>query len=108
MRISDWSSDVCSSDLRWQPTALAEVGLRRAVVLEEPSLDVLGHEPEGCLCAATASLVPAGNLATRPRDSGRSVVTLRSEERRVGNVCVSSCRSRSSPYHLNHTSLPGG
>src|SRR3546814_9985825 len=99
MRISDWSSDVCSSDLRWQPTALAEVGLRRAVVLEEPSLDVLGHEPEGCLCAAKASIVHAGNLANRPRDSGRSVVTLPVAETSTG-------RRTRRPGHQAHTDDP--
>src|SRR3546814_9054311 len=64
MRISDWSSDVCSSDL-------VKAGLRPAAVTKG---------------AAQAGLV----LHT---------VTKRSEERRVGKECVSTCRSRWSPYH---------
>src|SRR3546814_4952260 len=65
MRISDWSSDVCSSDL-WRSA-------RR-----------------GCRWARPSSAV---RKAARPRR------TRRSEERRVGKECVSTCRSRWSPYH---------
>src|SRR3546814_3755170 len=72
MRISDWSSDVCSSDL--------------ATVAEE-RVDAL---PTGL--ARLVELARA--LATRPR-----VILLRSEERCVGKECVSTCRSRWSPYH---------
>src|SRR3546814_943439 len=65
MRISDWSSDVCSSDLplAWPILASALMGMVPA--LQMP-LSVLGY---------------------------------RSEERRVGKECVSTCRSRWSPYH---------
>src|SRR3546814_4598966 len=66
MRISDWSSDVCSSDLDWL------------------------HRPQRV--AAGAGRV---GVADRPRRPGRN----RSEERRVGKECVSTCRSRWSPYH---------
>src|SRR3546814_12715990 len=80
MRISDWSSDVCSSDLcrerrsnlfraktqRWEDVVFAAkrlfpFTLRQAATMEEKA---------------------------------------RSEERRVGKECVSTCRSRWSPYHL--------
>src|SRR3546814_8939214 len=62
MRISDWSSDVCSSDLvEEQMVALGEAGIDRAL--------------------------------------DRRAVRDRSEERRVGKECVSTCRSRWSPYH---------
>src|SRR3546814_4333634 len=67
MRISDWSSDVCSSDLR-----AARSGARRG----------------------RRHRVPAGS-ARQPR----SPCGARSEERRVGKECVSTCRSRWSPYH---------
>src|SRR3546814_5986963 len=62
MRISDWSSDVCSSDL----------GRARR-----------------CRCGATCT---AGR-GWKPRPPARP------EERRVGKECVSTCRSRWSPYH---------
>src|SRR3546814_9164976 len=63
MRISDWSSDVCSSDL-----AAAR-----------------GRDRDGGTGPERPTLV----RRTAPR----------SEERRVGKECVSTCRSRWSPYH---------
>src|SRR3546814_14029119 len=89
MRISDWSSDVCSSDLSdaLDPEFLAEVGNGRVALghssLSEPHLG-LG---EGELAATLAS----------PRAGRRA--GQRSEERRVGKECVSTCRSGWSPYH---------
>src|SRR3546814_9244058 len=68
MRISDWSSDVCSSDL-------ARCGCPR------------GHG-HGC-----ARSQPSRCRRAPCRTSSRS------EERRVGKECVSTCRSRWSPYH---------
>src|SRR3546814_3979763 len=72
MRISDWSSDVCSSDL----------DLLTLVVDREPA----GPYPV---------VVRAGEHET----SGMLGRARRSEERRVGKECVSTCRSRWSPYH---------
>src|SRR3546814_12495582 len=68
MRISDWSSDVCSSDL-----ASVHHDLRR-----------MGS---GCV-----GDIPIYNTGIQPEPP-------RSEERRVGKECVSTCRSRWSPYH---------
>src|SRR3546814_5660921 len=76
MRISDWSSDVCSSDL-------------------------------GRLSRIDAMQVQAMALAqARRRQTERAAIDAalrrideRSEERRVGKECVSTCRSRWSPYH---------
>src|SRR3546814_8231812 len=74
MRISDWSSDVCSSDLmpRALPKPYAELtrGRTRLRFFHGDAIDTL-------------SALRAG----------------RSEERRVGKECVSTCRSRWSPYH---------
>src|SRR3546814_4143674 len=82
MRISDWSSDVCSSDLlpeaRFPPLGLA---LRTARLTSRSSR----HRRT----AASRS------HRTHPPKPGRG----RSEERRVGKECVSTCRSRWSPYH---------
>src|SRR3546814_6494101 len=83
MRISDWSSDVCSSDL----LIAADVGLHGKPV------------------ASLARLIDAAagvqelRLARRALISMRYALDLRSEERRVGKECVSTCRSRWSPYH---------
>src|SRR3546814_13413440 len=67
MRISDWSSDVCSSDLK---------------LSGEMRLD-----------AQAIAAIPMGQRALL------IPLIARSEERRVGKECVSTCRSRWSPYH---------
>src|SRR3546814_2004060 len=76
MRISDWSSDVCSSDLE----------LVRAEG-PEPVRQQAAHGP-----------LPH-RLRQVPAQQDHEVVRVRSEERRVGKECVSTCRSRWSPYH---------
>src|SRR3546814_9936097 len=85
MRISDWSSDVCSSDLICTMVAdrAGKYGLTSAmrVFLLSYAHTANLHESLGA--------VPIGRL---PGDH-------RSEERRVGKECVSTCRSRWSPYH---------
>src|SRR3546814_3051818 len=84
LRISDGSSDVCSSDLLEQAeaeAASAAAEARRASV-----------------AAGAARVTSDGRgVAVSSPISGR--VTSRSEERRVGTECVSTCRSRWSPYH---------
>src|SRR3546814_3097929 len=77
MRISDWSSDVCSSDLHpfrdaeWMGQVYRYLGL------------------------TVGTIIP--NLTDQQRRD--SYAADRSEERRVGKECVSTCRSRWSPYH---------
>src|SRR3546814_6823514 len=85
MRISDWSSDVCSSDLAVAGGAVIDAGHLLAELhdgLGSQVLAPLGHP----------AAVGGGLDAVAP---GRE----RSEERRVGKECVSTCRSRWSPYH---------
>src|SRR3546814_3138126 len=78
MRISDWSSDVCSSDF----TALAVAAMRAHAPLANAVSGVFDGPPPGvCFPYVTVGESP------------------RSEERRVGKECVSTCRSRWSPYH---------
>src|SRR3546814_3206614 len=80
MRISDWSSDVCSSDLL------------RSETMGGPPLNSLILKPY--FVGGTPLLaLPRG----RAHPDGRH--DQRSEERRVGKECVSTCRSRWSPYH---------
>src|SRR3546814_3386564 len=91
MRISDWSSDVCSSDLLEDSAAndfrlellhyLASGHLRLSVGIGEGELG---------LGARRVQRFAAGGLVGQ---------LVRSEERRVGKECVSTCRSRWSPYH---------
>src|SRR3546814_11307316 len=98
MRISDWSSDVCSSDLVELPSPrsftdmVALFAARREGILHAHlvrDVHVVRYEP--------------GRLEFRPspqapRDLANRIGQ-RSEERRVGKECVSTCRSRWSPYH---------
>src|SRR3546814_5183756 len=84
MRISDWSSDVCSSDLR---IILIEIAAQ--VILACVTVRSLGLCPYS-ICHRLRDSVFV-SLGLRPLD--------RSEERRVGKECVSTCRSRWSPYH---------
>src|SRR3546814_3896886 len=91
MRISDWSSDVCSSDLN--VISVASYHAVRFGYLQHTSATARGT------VAVTASVqfhVNCSNHACR-RTIGPD--TSRSEERRVGKECVSTCRSRWSPYH---------
>src|SRR3546814_3787833 len=92
MRISDWSSDVCSSDLLVVVIALAALAASIAVVPRRAE-QALMMMRSGNLGDAQALLEE--NLA----DGNLKAGTIRSEERRVGKECVSTCRSRWSPYH---------
>src|SRR3546814_15793157 len=85
VRISDWSSDVCSSDLLRQPGGAAAPGR-------------VGIQPMAVRAADTVKTFVIGRSHPENRDR-RS----RSEERRVGKECVSTCRSRWSPYHYKNT-----
>src|SRR3546814_17488740 len=103
MRISDWSSDVCSSDLlgrrRWR--WFGPVVLRVSDVSPPPQsrhglVDVRLAEPRDELAFVTEEQVDVACLHVRDDNPD---LPGRSEERRVGNECVSTCRSRWSPYH---------
>src|SRR3546814_10417829 len=83
MRISDWSSDVCSSDLRWSKGRTDQECLR--IVLLYARCRCLSRRPT----RKSAQSTPLSELLS----------VLRSEERRVGKECVSTCRSRWSPDH---------
>src|SRR3546814_2361534 len=92
MRISDWSSDVCSSDLRIRPEQGIEQGTDRCPPHEAPPQRQ--RQPVALRRADGAE--PAGGIQRREparQQSGRS------EERRVGKECVSTCRSRCASHH---------
>src|SRR3546814_12305117 len=101
MRISDWSSDVCSSDLRLDMVSL---GWARS-----PSRCRSASSTEKIACASARAPRSYENHAYRnafrarsnasPATEGTELDKVRSEERRVGKECVSTCRSRWSPYH---------
>src|SRR3546814_11688693 len=109
MRISDWSSDVCSSDLAKAMDAVILVvdlaGFTAAsdAVPGERLVDLLDRHFEAMVPPVTAkggeilAFLGDGFLAAFDLDSDPGKA--RSEERRVGKECVSTCRSRGSPYH---------
>src|SRR3546814_17563588 len=102
MRISDWSSDVCSSDL---------LQIMSAILCE-------GHFPQGrdqggegqsripalwedaAALVLIAALISERTITIMYPESRISVQACgRSEERRVGKECVSTGRTRWSPFH---------
>src|SRR3546814_18126521 len=97
MRISDWSSDVCSSDL-------GDVALAIARLPQRLVFDTI-HGGNRAALQADGPLVV---LLPEIRDKDRQrPPPLRSEERRVGKACVSTCRSRWSTYlYKTHTTQP--
>src|SRR3546814_13168401 len=97
MRISDWSSDVCSSDLlQMNPHALGSVTATLRLVGE--ALHV--HLTVETRAAFRQLSDDSSGMLDALRAQGFSVDQVsRSEERRVGKECVSTCRSRWSPYH---------
>src|SRR3546814_13441752 len=101
MRISDWSSDVCSSDLLID----VEVNDKMEVRVQNDlpiATDVHWHglkndNANDGVAPYTQDLIEPGESFTYKVATVRPGV--RSEERRVGKECVSTCRSRWSPYH---------
>src|SRR3546814_3254079 len=132
MRISDWSSDVCSSDLQPPPKTASEwrTYIRRFTEVSgdfpvsaitkahvRDFKDALLLLPRSLTAPQRALTVPevleeiadediprlSTGAVKKALGALRSVLTWavenRSEERRVGKECVSTCRSRGSPYH---------
>src|SRR3546814_13908933 len=103
MRISDWSSDVCSSDL----FSAIEMKPGDAVLYRGIDLRHGRTQPNPNHWSAHLFLFwveRGGEFEQHAFDEQRLRSELervgnRSEERRVGKECVSTCRSRWSPYH---------
>src|SRR3546814_12674249 len=111
MRISDWSSDVCSSDLgllQSEKVNTAIIFCNRKTAVRELAKSLQRHgyaagEIHGDMDQSSRiaeldrfkngdiNILVASDVAARGLD--------RSEGRRVGKECVSTCRSRWSPYH---------
>src|SRR3546814_12955012 len=114
MRISDWSSDVCSSDLivgELHPLAALEQGLG---VVQYLRVEAVGHRVAEIRTHRAALIVGRvdlgedrvevevvemlGAAADLAQQLGAADHLVRSEERRVGKECVSTCRARWSPH----------
>src|SRR3546814_8885119 len=89
MRISDWSSDVCSSDLYPNQTADAP----------EPDFQAPGYGVVDFSAWWKPPVVKGLRIQAGIYNLFDKKYWNRSEERRVGKECVSTCRSRWSPYH---------
>src|SRR3546814_14909195 len=85
MRISDWSSDVCSSDLT---TAVAKGDLSRKITVDAQG-EILQLKD-----TVNTMVDQLNGFAAEATRVAREVGTERSEERRGGKECVSTCRSR--------------
>src|SRR3546814_21094524 len=106
MRISDWSSDVCSSDLYSKKTELVAredqrpelVGRRR--LIDAKINDRLRAKRCNHLIDLDVKIISAEAEAREEprREHNAERNALRSEERRVGKECVRTCNSRWSPY----------
>src|SRR3546814_11707594 len=109
MRISDWSSDVCSSDLILRMIQPRVSGGHTPLEDEVATIRIGEANSED-------AIPPGGPLQLRDLTPERFLVIAdvlgksvalahnerevrRSEERRVGKECVSTCRSRWAPYH---------
>src|SRR3546814_15776298 len=98
MRISDWSSDVCSSDLRGEGLAIA--GHWQSVLQERGNAaGVRGWTLFLKYRAAWCGAVSRYSAARCFEQNVAKICVMRSEERRVGKEWVSTCRSRWSPAH---------
>src|SRR3546814_10820133 len=103
MRISDWSSDVCSSDLigvAQQPFEFAARAAQAVLAQRQGGIGrAHGRGPRRAAVPQLQCFPGAGVVRARQRNAGGALGQARSEERRVGKECVSTCRSRWSPYH---------
>src|SRR3546814_11783396 len=107
MRISDWSSDVCSSDLDQKlplviskptPASAVEANRLGIAALQAGDNEAAARHFGAAIAADPHSGALQRNLASAWRALGDEA-RARSEERRVGKEGVSTCRTRWSPYH---------
>src|SRR3546814_14568118 len=104
MRISDWGSDVCSSDLMIMGAERATAG---SIRINGRDIGAQGAKPELAMRRFMQAVLqdPYTSLSPRMRigriidEPVRIHKLIRSEERRVGKECVSPFRSRGSPEH---------
>src|SRR3546814_11092861 len=121
MRISDWSLDVCSSDLRrrfgstgdhgraqaaWLSATVSVPRIMESIYQCEIIFDknICARSDRACRSPKNPSLLQSSTIFPASMKMTRSATLRakpisRSEERRVGKECVSTCRSRWSPDH---------
>src|SRR3546814_9450763 len=106
MRISDWSSDVCSSDLLASVLHALEGGtpslfIDNLSIIAQGFFNLPGRRASQRDGGLDVEFDLYGYLRPAPGQAQPQAPSTggRSEERRVGKECVSTCRSRRSPYH---------
>src|SRR3546814_18541710 len=99
MRISDWSSDVCSSDLVVVPSPRGRSVIHDKIVSNVQEVRargartiVIAEEGDTSIEPYAAVLIPVPAVPTLLQP-----IVARSDERSVGKACVSPLRSRRSP-----------
>src|SRR3546814_20775520 len=101
MRISDWSSDVCSSDLL-DADAIIDAQCATLALAARLAEEADARPPLVNLGGGFGIPYFPGDMSLDIEKIGAALheaLEQRSEERRVGKECVSTCRSRWSPYH---------
>src|SRR3546814_3459733 len=103
MRISDWSSDVCSSDLLIGYTSIPYFSGLLGGLAELSAGTIFPFMAFAAALQVTGCVDFIMKIAYRIGGNTRAgpaqIAIIRSEERRVGKACVSTCRSRWSPNH---------
>src|SRR3546814_11680470 len=104
MRISDWSSDVCSSDLlsATMPDQVARLWEKMRSGRRDYTIPYNYEIAKDDNRTTTLSIIHPRiqeEMAAFYEAHNSSLLSHRSEERRVGKECVSTCRYRWSPYH---------
>src|SRR3546814_14495077 len=103
MRISDWSSDVCSSDLDRRDRKTNRLKRAKCRFTSGTRPLHFDFQRADAVLLRLATGVFSGHLRRIGRRLAAALEThgarRRSEERRVGKECVSTVRSRWSPYH---------
>src|SRR3546814_20324985 len=99
MRISDWSSDVCSSDL-WRGKQCLVYENSDTIIKPQFVVQKL-WEVTGGDAFVTSDVGQHQMWAAQYYrfNEPRRWINSRTEERRVGKECVSTCSSRWSPSH---------
>src|SRR3546814_11720018 len=113
MRISDWSSDVCSSDLAGRSASVPTLPFAPVSIALMLSKSAKKFAPEpkrarlaswkffAAVSSSFSSALPALKSAKVEENFDEALLynVPRSEERRGGKECVSTGKSRGAPYH---------
>src|SRR3546814_20816092 len=96
MRISDWSSDVCSSDLA-EVASIGGMVRQYQIIVDPQKLAAFGVTAPEVADALKRANQESGGGSLELAEA-EYIVRARSEERRGGKEWVKTCRSRGSPY----------